>query len=130
MNTKLLMIASALLMALCGVALQFAPHEILGYFGADASGIFPLFLQLIGALYLGFAMLNYMARGTLIGGIYSRPLATGNLTHFLVGALALLKYAASAQNAAPVWTAAIIYSIFAILFGITMFTHPLKEKGA
>ncbi len=124
------MISSAALMAACGVALQFAPHEILRYFGGDASGIFPLFLQLIGALYLGFAMLNYMAKGVTIGGIYSRPLATGNLTHFLVGALALIKYAFSAQTPLPIWTAAIIYSIFAILFAITMFTHPLKEKDA
>jgi hypothetical protein len=130
MNTKLLMMASALLMTACGILLQFAPHETLKYFGADASGIFPLFLQLIGALYLGFAMMNYMARGVLIGGIYSRPLATGNLVHFLVGALALLKHAATAQNAAPVWTAAAVYSIFAILFAVTMFTHPLKEKAA
>ena len=124
------MIASAALMAACGIALQFAPHEILNRFGADSTGSFPIFLQLIGALYLGFAIMNYMAKGVLIGGIYSRPLATGNLAHFLVGALALLKYAASAQNPTPVWTAAAIYSIFAILFGITMFTHPLKEKDA
>jgi len=124
------MLASAALMAACGIALQFAPHEILRYFGADASGIFPLFLQIIGALYLGFAMLNYMAKGVLIGGIYSRPLATGNLAHFLVGALALIKYAASAQNATPVWIAAAVYTIFAVLFAVTMFTHPLKEKDA
>lgn len=117
-------------MAVCGIALEFAPHEILRYSGADASGIFPLFLQLIGALYLGFAMTNYMARGVLIGGIYSRPLATGNLAHFLVGALALLKYAFAAQNALPVWIAALIYSIFAILFAVTMFTHPLKQVNS
>jgi hypothetical protein len=124
------MIASAALMTACGVVLQFAPHEALKFFGADASGVFPLFLQLIGALYLGFAMLNYMTRGASIGGIYSRPLVMGNLVHFLVGALALLKHAASAQSALPVWTAAAVYSIFAILFAVTMFTHPLKEKDA
>lgn len=76
------------------------------------------------------AMLNYMARGVTIGGIYSRPLVTANLLHFLVGALALIKYAAGAQNALPVWTAAALYSIFAILFAVTMLTHPLKEKSA
>jgi hypothetical protein len=130
MNTKILMIASAALMAVGGIALEFAPHDILNRFGAASDGVFPLFLQLIGALYLGFAMLNYMARGVLIGGIYSRPLATGNLAHFLIGALALIKYALSAQNPMPVWITAIIYSILAILFGITMLTHPLKEKAA
>jgi len=122
------MISSALVMAIGGVALQFAPHEILRYFGGDSSGIFPLFLQLIGALYLGFAMLNYMARGAAIGGIYSRPLATANLAHFLVGALALIKHALNARASAPIWTAAALYSIFAILFAITMFTHPTAAR--
>lgn len=117
-------------MFVLGIALQFAPHEILGYFGADASGVFPLFLQLISALYLGFAALNYMARGVLLGGIYSRPLVTANLAHFLVGGLALLKYAFVAQKPLPFWIAAAVYTIFAVLFGVAMFTHPVKEETA
>jgi hypothetical protein len=131
MNTKLLMIASALSMAICGVSLQFFPHEILSYFGAAATGVTPLFFQLAGALYLGFAMTNWMAKSVLIGGIYARPLAVGNFAHFMVGALALLKYAFSApQSSLPVWIAAVIYSLFAVLFGYVFFTHPLKtNKG-
>jgi hypothetical protein len=124
------MISSAALMAAGGIALEFAPHEILTYFGADSSGVYPLFLQLVGALYLGFAMMNYMAKGIIIGGIYSRPLAMGNLVHFLVGALALIKHAAGVQNSLPVWIAAAVYAIFAVLFGITIFMHPLKTKDA
>lgn len=85
MNTKLLMISSALLMATGGVLLQFIPHEILNYFGADSSGINPLFIQMTGALYLGFAMMNWMAKTVMIGGIYARPLAIGNFAHFTVG---------------------------------------------
>src|SRR4051812_44354137 len=106
MNTKLLLLSSAVVMAVCGVSLQFAPQEILARFGADTSGIFPLVLQLVGALYLGFAMMNYTAREANIGGIYSRPLAIGNLTHFIVGALALIKYAVRSQNGGSIWIAA------------------------
>ncbi len=127
MNTKLLMIISALLLAVCGILWQFAPHEILNYFKVESNAILPLFVQIIGALYLGFAMMNWMAKGVLIGGIYARPLAMGNLVHFSVGALALLKYALSASNSV-VWIAAIIYSILAILFGVVLFTHPLKKS--
>ncbi len=115
-------------MALCGVLLQFFPHEILQYFGASAGGINALFFQLAGALYLGFAMMNWMAKAVLIGGIYARPLAIGNFVHFLVGALALLKYALAAQNALPVWIAALVYSLLAALFGFVFFTHPLKSN--
>jgi len=117
-------------MAIGGILLQFFPHEILNYFDVDSNGILPLIVQIISALYLGFAMLNWMAKTVLIGGIYARPLALGNLLHFTVGAFALLKYAYSAQNSRAVWIAAIIYSIFAILFGIVSFTHPLKTNKA
>ncbi len=123
------MISSALLMAFCGVLLQFVPHELLDYFGSPATGITPLFVQITGALYLGFAMMNWMAKTVLIGGIYARPLAIGNFVHYLVGALALLKYAFAAPNLPVVWVLAIIYSIMAVLFGIVFFTHPLKETG-
>lgn len=115
-------------MALSGILLQFIPHEILNYFGADSSGINPLFVQMTGALYLGFAMMNWMAKTVLIGGIYARPLAMGNFFHFTVGALALLKYAFAASSLAVVWVAALVYSLFAILFGFVLFTHPLKTK--
>ena len=122
--------SSALLMAVGGGALLFVPHEILNYFGTpSAVGISVLFVQLTGALFFGFAMMNWMAKTVLIGGIYARPLAIGNFTHFLIGALGLLKFAYAAQNSYLVWTFAIIYTIFAILFGIVLFTHPLKTNN-
>jgi len=124
------MMFSALLMASVGVLLQFAPHEILNYLGIAANGVTALFVQLTGALYLGFAVMNWMAKTVLIGGIYARPLALGNFFHFTVGALALLKYAFSAPNLWVVWVAAIIYALLAILFGIVFFTHPLKTNNA
>jgi hypothetical protein len=130
MNTKLLMMLSSLLMAVCGVLLQFFPHEFLNYFNADSRGTVPLLVQMISALYLGFAMMNWMAQTVLIGGIYARPLAVGNFLHFTVGAFALLKYAYTAQNSLAIWVPAIVYSLLAILFGIVLFTHPLKTDKA
>jgi hypothetical protein len=129
MNTKILMMTSAILMAFGGIALQFVPHEILNYFGAPSTEVTALFAQTAGALYMGFAMMNWMAKTVLIGGIYARPLAVGNFAHFLIGALALLKYAFSTPNSSVVWLSAIIYSLFALLFGIVFFTHPLKVNN-
>ena len=123
------MILSASLMATCGVLLQFVPHEILHYLGVSSAGIAPLLLQITGALYLGFAMMNWMAKTVLIGGIYARPLAIGNFSHFLIGALALLKYAFTTQTLWIAWVLALIYSVLAILFGIVFFTHPLKTNN-
>lgn len=120
--TRLVMGGSAVAMGLAGLAGTFAPHELLRFAGLSATGAFPVLVQLTAALYLGFAMLNWMARDSLIGGIYNRPVAIGNLVHFVVGALALLKYAA----AAPL---TIVYALFALAFAKVVFTSPVKRTS-
>ncbi|MER2997070.1 hypothetical protein [Pontibacter populi] len=128
MNTKLLMSASALVLGAFGLVLSFVPEELLSYTGAGALSNFTIMLQLLGATYLGFAALNWMARGNLIGGIYSRPVAIGNLMRFIVSGMALLKAAYSSQGAAVLWVAAALYLVFAVLFGVVTFRHPLTRS--
>jgi hypothetical protein len=123
--TKLVMGGSAVAMVIPGLAGTFAPHELLRALGIPASGALPVVVQLTAALYLGFAMLNWMARDSLIGGIYNRPVAIGNLVHFVVGALALLKYVRSAPPLLLGVT--VVYAVFAIAFGMVMFTSPVKS---
>jgi hypothetical protein len=127
MNTKLLMIISALIMGLTGVALSFLPQEVASSLGlSEASAII---LQVLGALYFGFAMINWTAKANLIGGIYSRPVALGNMAHFVVGALALAKLAFKDAGPTYLWVAALVYSVFAILFAYVFYTTPaLKSK--
>ena len=84
MKTKLLMASSAAFMALLGLAASFLPHEIFSFVGSQPSGFPVLIIQVAGALYLAFAILNWMAKGVTIGGIYSRPIALGNFMHFAV----------------------------------------------
>jgi hypothetical protein len=129
MNTRILMNVSAVFMLICGLLLQFFPHEVLARLGPPSSGIAPIFLQLAGALYLGFAFMNWMAKAVLIGGIYARPLAIGNLAHFLIGALALTRYAYGASSAA-VWALTAVYAAFAAAFGYIFFKNPAKKMPA
>jgi hypothetical protein len=124
MQTKLLMSLSALFMAVLGLGASFGPLEILGHYGFSGGGPDVLILQLAGALYLGFAILNWMARTTLIGGIYSRPVAVGNFMHFAVVAVTLLKAVSSGFRSSEILVASIIYSVFAVWFGLVVFTHP------
>ncbi|HYC87929.1 MAG TPA: hypothetical protein VEO54_01860 [Thermoanaerobaculia bacterium] len=126
--TRLLMAASAVLMAVAGVAGSFLPHELLRALGIPPSGVLPVMVQLTAALYLGFAMLNWTARDSLIGGIYNRPVAIGNLLHFVSGALALLKYATSTRPPVPVIAMTVVYTAFAIAFGLVLFTSPVKRQ--
>lgn len=128
MNTKLLMISSAIAMGLVGLLLTFMPHELSGYVGLTNDGTMSVFvLQILGALYFSFAMVNWTAKTNLIGGIYSRPIAIGNTTHFVIGALALLK-GISPSYEVPMLILTSFYVVFAISFGIVLFRHPVKDK--
>ena len=120
---------SAAAMAVIGLAMQFFPQELLVFVGVSSDGPSPVLMQITGALYLGFAMTNWMAKAVLIGGIYARPLAIGNFAHFTIGALALIKYAFSNGSSPAVWATAIVYSIFAVLFGIVFMTHPKQVRS-
>jgi hypothetical protein len=126
MNTRLLMTASALVLALLGLPCIFTPDMVLKELTGSTSGAAELLVQVMGALYLGFAGLNWMGRANLIGGIYGRPVAIGNLMHFLVAAIALLKFAPQASPPAPMWVLAAIYAILAMAFGLVVFGNPLR----
>ena len=88
MNTKSLMTLSAIILALIGISLIFLPKEILDYLELSVSETLQLLMQIIGSFYFAFAMLNWMSKGSLIGGIYGRPIAMANLTHFVISGLA------------------------------------------
>ena len=77
MNTKSLMTLSAIILALIGISLNFFPKEILDYLELSVSDTLELLIQIIGSLYFAFAMLNWMSKGSIIGGIYNRPIAIG-----------------------------------------------------
>jgi hypothetical protein len=124
MKTTLLMSSSALFMAAMGVIASFLPQEIAAHFGAPADSHFVLMVQVGGAVYLGFAILNWMAKAILIGGIYGRPVALGNFIHFAVTAIVLLKALAAGSRGAEIIAGAVIYSTFAGWFGLVLFTHP------
>ena len=129
MNTKILMISSCILLGISGVILTFIPDETISILSISPNPISTLLLQLLGALYLGFAILNWMAKGALIGGIYNKPIAIGNFMHFGVGALALSKIISKIQvHSEFVISLTIVYAIFAILFAYVFRTNPSKIK--
>ncbi len=116
MKTKLLMTSSALFCAIIGILLSFLPNEIAEYLSVEPTIITILFLKILSALYLGFGILNWMAKGTLIGGIYNRPIAIGNLMHFGVGAIALVKVISNIQTHSEIIIfLTVFYVIFALL---------------
>lgn len=129
MNTKILMTSSALFLATIGILLSFLPNEIVEYLNVEQNIITILFLKIMSALYLGFGILNWMAKGTLIGGIYNRPIAIGNLMHFGVGAFALVKISSNIQiHSEIIISLSAVYVIFALLFAYIFRTNPTNTE--
>jgi hypothetical protein len=132
MNTRLLMAGSAVVMALLGLAGSFGPDELLAAAGVTPTGDLKVLVQVAGALYLGFAMLNWMSKDSVIGGIYGRPTALANFLHFFAGGMALLKAVAGGQTSRALWLLAIVYALFAAGFGLVAFrpAQPRQETKA
>ena len=123
------MTASAVFLAAIGLGLTFGATEIAAYWLPGSTITSQLLIQLLGALYFGFALLNWMAKGSVIGGIYNRPIAIGNLTHFLVGGLALLKgLLKHPELPRGLWVLAGLYVLFAVGFGWLFYRAPVPAR--
>lgn len=130
--SRVLMTASALFLFVLGLCCVFAPDVLLNHFAGGTSPAANVMVQLTGALYVGFGLMNWMSKGSLMGGIYGRPVAVGNLLHFFAGAMALLKAAPPASSLAFAWPLALVYVAFAVGFGLVVLRNPLppKQDGA
>ena len=122
--SRLLMTVSAGVLAALGLAATFLPQELLARLGLAPDAPLVLLVQVLGALWLGFAMLDWMARGSAIGGIYGRPLVVGNLLHFASASLAFGKLASRAPELRALWPLGLVYALLALGFAVAMFRAP------
>lgn len=120
-STTVLMSTSAIFMGGLGIGISLFPQEMLSPSGLPQEGPVDVLLSVLGALYLGFAAVNWMARKHLIGGIYSRPVAIGNFIHFFAAAIALGKYVIVGPNSLLFVGIVVAYGVFAAGFGYVAF---------
>ncbi|MDL5514579.1 hypothetical protein QSE00_22395 [Arenibacter sp. M-2] len=129
MNTKIVLTSCALFLGLLGILLTFLPMEIVMYLHLGRDRITVLLLQMIGAQYLGFGMLNWMMKNSRIGGIYNKPLILGNLTHFLVSTLTLLKILPVIEaHFKGLLVITMAYGFYSIFFVYVFVKSPVKEE--
>jgi hypothetical protein len=127
-----LLTVTALLLGLAGLAALLAADALLAGVTAPPTSLLPALMQLLGALYFAFALVNWTARDSAFGGIYGRPVGLGNFAHFTVGALALVKVVASGGASALVIGALLVYTALAVIFGWLLFVArglPPKPKA-
>src|SRR5215207_10605795 len=130
MNTKLLMTSSSLTLGLAGIFALFAPDVLLLLLNAPMEGPLSALVQLMGTLYFSFALVNWTAKDSAVGGIYARPVSLGNFSHFFVGTLILIKYFLSNSYNLVVLLIMMAYLLFAVAFYWLVFraTGLPKEK--
>ena len=125
--TRWLMMLSAMFLAVAGLITSFFPDKVLETHGTVPDGPTVLLIEMMGALYLGFAILNWTARGVIIGGIYARPLALGNFLHFAMVGVMLTRETID-HGVIQLATSAAVFSAFAIGFGVVLFRPPVPRR--
>lgn len=116
-----MMTLSAATLAALGISASFLPQEILSRAAMTVDGFSVALIQIAGALYIGFAMLNWSAKGSLLGGIYGRPIVLANFAHFAIGGIVLVKIVAAGQLRVDVAVLTAVYLVFAAWFGFALF---------
>ncbi len=123
MNTKILMTSSSLFLGLAGIFSLFAPDVLLSTLNLPKTNPAPVLIQLMGAMYFSFALMNWTAKDSLIGGIYARPVSLANFSHFFSGVLLLIKYQLSNEMNAIIIFVLFAYTIYTFLFYWLVFRH-------
>ena len=120
---------ASIILGATGAILIFASDIVLGNLAIEVNQTSLLLGQVIGALYFGYSMLNWMTKESLIGGIYNRPIAVANFTHFLIAGLAIVKALISNPQLPKIlWAAGAAYVVLGLLFMIILFRHPIKSN--
>jgi hypothetical protein len=101
-----------------GAALLFSPRELAAAMGAAGPDVV---YQLLGATLLALASMNYIARGSALGGIYGRAIVTADQVHFTIGAIALCKYALREPLPPVLGGIVIVYVAGAAFFNVLLF---------
>ncbi len=125
-NTKLLLSLCASYFGIIGSVLLFFPQEISGILESDSNN--STVLEHMGALYYGFAMVNWMSKGIRIGGIYNRPLAIGNFAYFAISSVTIIKFVLGRDADWIVLLLAVVQCSLTIIFGTLIFTSQSASE--
>lgn len=116
--------ASALVLVLAGAALLFAPVEALSRTVPDIPPSAAWLGQLLGAAWLGLATMNWLARFTMVGGIYGRAIVSANAAAYFVSAMVMLSAGRRLGFSTSMLVIAIVALVMAAVYGYLLFRGP------
>lgn len=128
MTLKRMMIINAVVAAVFGVAFVLVPGRLVALYGVEASTILKYAGQLLGAAFVGFAVLTWSARNA--GDSAARKaivlaLLIGNGVGFIVSLLGQLNNVVGALG----WSTVVIYLLLALGFGYFQIAKPPAEQA-
>jgi hypothetical protein len=130
MNTKLVMLGATIVLGVAGLTGLFLPQVIFNLYDPTATGLPEIVAQLLGSAFLGFAALNWVARYSMLGGIYGRAIVVGNFMHFEIGTLLSVRTVLNQPNNLVSWLMLLVYGLFGVAFGVILFVPHHKHDLA
>lgn len=124
---RVVMSATTLVFGVLGIATLFLPAEVAELM--DMRGGPDFVLQLVGAGFLTVAILDWMGRGAIYGGVFGRPIVVANLMFGTVGSLSLLSALIRGEAQPGMWAVAAILGLHALAFAYLLKAPPYQERS-
>ena len=121
-----LMVGSALALGVLGMICLFFPDEVAPAVGV--AGEAAITIQVVAGGLLALAILNWMGRTAIYGGIYGRPIVMANLTMGTVSGLSAIRVAGSSEGSSSMWLLAVLFLTQAAAFGTLMWFGPWEKR--
>ena len=125
-RTRAIVGASALALAVPGLVLLFASAEVSPVFFGIA--LPESATALVAAAWLALASMNWLARHSILGGIYGRPVVAANQVHFTIGALVLVRTVLRSGGSSALWALTGVYVAFALYFNALLYGPGLTRR--
>lgn len=127
--SNIVMSSSAAFFLLTGLGISFFPQETGRIFGtASQYGMDLLIMKILGALFFGFGVMNFMARRSPVGGIYGRSIVMGNLMMTLIIGAQLFKFIFRQDGVGEhIWVLAFLFLILSVAYLKLFFTQPAAK---
>ena len=128
MKLRTLMTINAVVAAVFGVALVLVPGQVVSQYGVEATAILKYPGQLLGAAFVGFAVLTWSARNaddSAARRAIVLALFICNAVGFVVALIGQLNNVVGPLG----WSTVAIYLLLALGFGYFQFAKPAPEEA-
>ncbi|MEM7415862.1 MAG: hypothetical protein AAF389_10230 [Gemmatimonadota bacterium] len=122
MNPRTLLSATALGLALIGFPALFVPEVVATWLELGAGATLPV--QLFGGGLLSVAVLDWVGRGAIYGGIYGRPIVVANFGFAMLTSGTMLSACLDGRVSPVGWVAVGIFAAQAVGFFRLMRSPP------